>query len=141
MAQATYSSGYDDLEELRKNFEEFRGKYPTRTRFPEELWRAAAEMAKRRGVNPVCRSLRLAANSLKKWMGEAQAAQTGSKHATGKSGAIAPPAFMELIAPASAGPTNCTLEVEAPQGGKLRLEWRAVSATELAELIRAFVSR
>jgi hypothetical protein len=39
------------------------------------------------------------------------------------------------------GPTSCTLEVEAPQGGKLRLEWRAVSATELAELIRAFVSR
>ena len=58
-----------------------------------------------------------------------------------KRAAMAPPAFMELIAPASVGPTNCTLEVEAPQGGKLRLEWRAASATELAELIRAFVSR
>jgi hypothetical protein len=53
--------------------------------------------------------------------------------------AMAPPAFMSLIAPASTGPTNCTLEVEAPQGGTLRLEWRAVSATELAELIRSFV--
>jgi hypothetical protein len=50
MAQATYSSGYDDLEELRRSFEEFRSKHPARTRFPEELWRAAVEMAKRRGV-------------------------------------------------------------------------------------------
>ena len=139
MAQATYSSGYDDLEELRKSFEEFRGKHPPRTRFPEELWRAAAEIGKRRGVNPVCRSLRLDANSLKKWMG---APHPGRTEASGKKrAAMAPPAFMELIAPTSAGATNCTLEVEAPQGGKLRLEWRAVSATELAELIRSFVSR
>lgn len=141
MAQATYSSGYDDLEELRKSFEEFRGKHPARTRFPEELWRAAAEIGKRRGVNVVCRSLQLAANSLKKWMGETHARETGPKRVARKRAAMAPPAFMELIAPTSAGPTNCTLEVEAPQGGKLRLEWRAVSATELAELIRAFVSR
>jgi len=136
MAQATYSSGFDDLEELRKSFEEFRGKHPARTRFPEELWRAAAEMAKRRGVNPVCRCLRLDTKSLRKWMG-GRAVQGEPKRSRA---AMAPPAFMELIAPASAGPTNCTLEVEAPQGGKLRLEWR-VSATELAELIRAFVSR
>jgi hypothetical protein len=70
MAQATYGSGYDDLEELRKSFEEFRGKHPARTRFPEELWHAAAETVKRRGVNLVCRSMQLDAKSLKKWMGE-----------------------------------------------------------------------
>ena len=55
MARETYSSGYDDLEELRKRFAEFRSKHPPRTHFPEELWHAAAEMARRRGVNPVCR--------------------------------------------------------------------------------------
>jgi hypothetical protein len=138
MAQASYSSGYDDLEELRKSFEEFRSKHQARTRIPEELWRAAAEIAQRRGVNLVCRSLRLDANSLKKWMGERTG--QGQPKRRKKRMAIAPPTFMELIAPASAAPTNCTLEVEAPQGGKLRLEWRAVSSTELAELIRAFVS-
>jgi transposase-like protein len=118
MAQTTYSSGYDDLEELRKSFEEFRSKHPARTRFPEELWRAAAEMARRRGVNLVCRSLRLAADSLKKWMGER--GSQGEPKGRQKRAAMATPAFMELIAPASVGPTNCTLEVEAPQGGKLR---------------------
>jgi transposase-like protein len=116
MAQATHSSGYDDLEELRKSFEEFRGKHPARTRFPEELRRAAAEMAKRRGVKPVCRCLRLDAKSLRKWMGE-RSGQNEPKRRQ-KRTAMAPPAFMELIAPVSAGSTNCTLEVEAPQGGK-----------------------
>jgi hypothetical protein len=72
---------------------------------------------------------------------DGRARRSGEPKRGQKRRAMAPPAFMELIAPASAGSTNCTLEVEAPQGGKLRLEWRAVSATELAELIRAFVSR
>ena len=68
---------------------------PARTRFPEELWLAAAEIAKRRGVNLVCRSLRLAANSLKKWMGER--ASKGEPTRRQKRAAIATPAFMELI--------------------------------------------
>lgn len=110
MAQATYSSGYDDLEELRKSFEEFRSKHPARTRFPEELWRAAAEMAKRRGVNLVYRSLRLAADSLKKWMGER--ASHGEPTRRQKPTATATPAFMELIAPASSG----TNELHAGSG-------------------------
>jgi hypothetical protein len=36
---------------------------------------------------------------------------------------------------------TCTVEVESAQGGKLRLELRAMATTELVELIRAFVSR
>jgi hypothetical protein len=88
MARETYSSGYDDLEELRKRFAEFRSKHPPRTHFPEELWHAAAEMARRRGVNPVCRCLRLDANSLKKWLGE-QAGETQPKRARKKHAQIA----------------------------------------------------
>ncbi len=117
MAQATYSSGYDDLEELRKSFEEFRGKHPARTRFPEELWRAAAEIGKRRGVNVVCRSLQLAANSLKKWMGETHARETGPKRVARKRAAMAPPAFMELIAPTSAGQRAAHWKWKHPREG------------------------
>jgi hypothetical protein len=94
MAQATSSGGYDDLEELRKSFEEFRSKHPARTRFPEELWRAAAEMAKLRGVNLVCRSLRLAADSLKKWMRErARISGANERHAASGSTAGREAAF------------------------------------------------
>src|SRR5271167_2121402 len=68
--RVTHESSFDDVEELRKRFEEFRSQHQTRTRLPEELWRAAGEIAGRRGMNLVCRCLRLDANSLKKWMGK-----------------------------------------------------------------------
>jgi hypothetical protein len=49
------------------------------------------------------------------------------------------PAFVEFLAPAAGAVTNCSVEVESPQGGKLRLELKVVPTTELASLIRAFV--
>jgi len=42
MTRLTYNSGFDDVEELRKRFEEFRSQHQARTRLLEELWRAAA---------------------------------------------------------------------------------------------------
>jgi hypothetical protein len=48
---------------------------------------------------------------------------------------------MEFVAPGAPAVTNCTVEVESAQGGKLRLEWKAMATTELASLIRAFVSQ
>ena len=140
MARETYSSGYDDLEELRKRFAEFRSKHPPRTHFPEELWHAAAEMARRRGVNPVCRCLRLDANSLKKWLGE-QAGETQPKRARKKHAQIAPAAFMELLTPASGVATSCIVEVESPRGGKLRLELKGIGTGEIAQLIYTFAGQ
>ena len=49
MTRVTHDGSFDDVEELRKRFEEFRSQHQKRTRFPEELWRAAAEVAGRRG--------------------------------------------------------------------------------------------
>jgi hypothetical protein len=45
---------------------------------------------------------------------------------------------VELLTPTSGAVTNCTVEVST-QGGKLRLELKAVATTELVNLIRAFV--
>jgi len=140
MARETYSSGYDDLEELRKRFAEFRSKHPPRTHFPEELWHAAAEMARRRGVNPVCRCLRLDANSLKKWLGE-RAGETQPKPARKKQAAITPAAFVELLTPASGAAASCIVEVESPRGGKLRLELKGIATSEIAQLIHTFAGQ
>ena len=41
MMRATHGSSFDDVEELRRRLEEFRSQHRTRTRLPEELWRAA----------------------------------------------------------------------------------------------------
>ena len=39
------AAGANDLEQLRRRFEEFRGTRMTRGRLPEPLWKQAAEMA------------------------------------------------------------------------------------------------
>ena len=123
----------DDLEQLRRRFEEFRNTQPRRSRFPETLWAAAAELAKRYGVNRTAHILRLEYGGLRKRVGN-------EGHPKGKRKTAEPPNFLEFLAPGAKAVTNCTVEVEAAQGGKLRLELKAVATTELADLIRVFVS-
>lgn len=141
MTRATYSSSFDDLEELRKRFEDFRSQHQTRTRLPEELWRAAAEIAERRGINQVCRGLRLDANSLKKWMGKGVDGAK-PKNARKKRPAVTPPAaFVELLTPATHVAASCVIEVESQRGGKLRLELKGIATSEIAQLIHSFAAQ
>jgi hypothetical protein len=124
----------EDLEQLRRRFEEFRNTQPTRARLPESLWAAAAELAKRHGVNPTARVLRL------DYAGLRRRAKNQDRPKQKRTAAVTP-TFMEFIAPGAKAVTNCTVEVESAQGCKLRLELKAVATTELANLIRAFVSQ
>ncbi len=141
MMRVTHASSFDDVEELRRRFEEFRSQHRTRTRLPEELWRAAAEIAERRGMNLVCRCLRLDSNSLKKWMGKrvhGPSARRGGR----KGSAMAPAAtFMELLAPATSVAASCIVEVESQRGGKLRLELKGIATSEIAQLIHSFADQ
>jgi hypothetical protein len=122
-----------ELEQLRRRFEEFRNTQSVRSRLPESLWAAAAELARRHGVNPTARALRLDYTGLRKRVEK----QDRPKQ---KREVAAAPTFMEFVAPGAKAVTNCTVEVESVQGGKLRLELEAVATTELASLIRAFVN-
>ncbi len=141
MTRVTHDSSFDDVEELRKRFEEFRSQHQTRTRLPEELWRAAAEIAERRGMSLVCRCLRLDANSLKKWMANGVSGPR-RKYARRKRSAMTPPAtFMELLPPASSVAASCIIEVESQRGGKLRLELKGIATSEIAQLIYSFVGQ
>jgi hypothetical protein len=130
MVQET-STVPDDVQQLRRRFDEFRNAQPARSRLPETLWAAAAELAKRYGVNPTARALRLDYTGLRKRVENRDRPKP-------KKGAAPPPAFMELLTPMSGAVTNCSVEVESVQGGTLRLELKAVATTELANLIRAF---
>ena len=124
----------DDLEQLRRRFEEFRATQPKRSRFPEALWGAAAEMAKRYGVNRTAQALRLEYGGLRKRVENQARPKAKSKKAE-------PPSFLEFIAPGAKPVSNCTVEVESAQGGKLRLELKAIQTAELIHLIRAFVNQ
>ena len=141
MTRVTDDGRFDDVEELRKRFEEFRTQHQKRTRFPEELWRAAAEVAGRRGKNLVCRSLRLDANSLKRWMGKG-VSEPKWKYTRRKGSAVGPPAaFVELLTSASYVAASCIIEVESQRGGKLRLELKGIATSEMAQLIHSFAGR
>lgn len=121
----------EGLEQLRQRLDEFRSTHPLRSRLPESLWTAAAELAKRHGLYQTARTLRLDYVGLKRRM--ENGGQSRQKRTT------VAPSFMEFIAAGAKPVTDCTIEVESAQGGKLRLNLQAVATTELVNLIRAFV--
>lgn len=128
----------DDVEQVRRRWAEWRSTHAVRSRLPEELWAAAAELVQRDGIDAVARALDVDKPSLRKWAGRLK---QGPPQATGrksqlKERADALPAFVELLGTG----TSCLVEVESPRGAKLRLEWKGIQASELAELIRAFAS-
>ena len=130
MTQAAPESR-EDLEQLRLRFEEFRGTRTGRTRLPEILWQEAAKAARRFGVNTVAHELHLDWSKLKRKMLK----QDQPKVSRNKT----PPTFIELIGATPGGLTSCLVEMESAQGGKLRLDLKAIATSELAGLIRAFM--
>jgi len=47
-----------------------------------------------------------------------------------------PPAFVELLAPPTAGLSECLVELEGARG-KMRIQWKGTTAPDLAGLSRA----
>ena len=116
MTRSSRNSEYQDLEEIRVRFEEFRSGNRPRTRFPEELWRAAAEIAARRGMKITARVLHLDTNSLKTWMDKqadqaqrpAEPKRAKRKYRKRKAAVVETPAtFLELLAPSPASAASC----------------------------------
>jgi hypothetical protein len=127
--------GANDLEQLQRRFEEFRNVRTSRGRLPAALWKEAAEAARRYGLNPTARALRLDYNRLKMHMAATpgQAKQRKQVHPA--------PAFVELIGPTAGATTDCHVEVESERGAKLRLELKGIATAELASLIRGFLGQ
>jgi hypothetical protein len=154
MTQET-ASHRDDVEQLRQRFEEFRSSHAVRSRLPEELWAAAAKLARRDGIEATARALDVDRPSLQKWTDRFERGPQPKPGKVTRQGqprrrVRAAPAFVELLAQTAgtASPdtslnrttTSCLVEVESPRGGKLRLELKAIQTSALAELIRAFAA-
>jgi hypothetical protein len=132
----------DDVEQVRRRWAEWRNTHAVRSRLPEELWAAAVELVQRDGIDATARALDVDKPSLRKWAGRLNPArpQPTRRKSQPKERANALPAFVELLASGSGTGTSCMVEVESPRGAKLRLEWKGMQASELAELIRAFAA-
>jgi len=121
------------IEQVQSRFQQWRKARQGRTPIPDELWEAAAAMARQDGVNRTATALGLDGSKLKRRMGESAAAAT-------RRTATAPPAFVELRAPANpvANRPEYTIELEG-RHGKLRIHCQGATAAELAGLSRALL--
>ena len=61
------ASHREDVEQLGRRFLEFRSTHPVRSRLPEELWAAAAKLARRDGIEATALALDVDRPSLQKW--------------------------------------------------------------------------
>lgn len=121
------------IEQVQSRFQQWRKTRRGKAPIPDELWEAAAALARRDGVNRTATALGLDGSKLKRRMGESAAAAT-------RRTAKAPPAFVELMAPANpaANRPGYTIELEG-RHGKLRIHCQGATAAELAGLSRALL--
>src|SRR5258708_3839234 len=126
MAMGRSETGIITLEDTKERFEEWRSTRRGKGRIPAELWSAAVEVARKEGINRTARELPVAWDDLKRRM--ATTAEVRRRPAS--------PVFVELVPPQTQQVPECTLEVEGRQG-KLRIQLKGASASDLATLSRA----
>ena len=115
----------DELQQLSKKLDQWRGANPPRARLPESLWSAAVEMAQRHGLHRTAKTLRLDYMRLKKRM-------PGPVTPAGP----VPSAFLELLAPAATVAAECVVEWESARG-RMRVAMKGVTP-DWASLLRAW---
>ena len=136
----------EDIEQIRRRFAEFRAAHAVRSRLPETLWAAAAKLSRRDGIEATARALEVDRPSLRKWTDRLEPNQSTTgrrppmRRRSKKITEPPLPAFLELPAQTTGAATSCLIEVESPQGGKLRLDLKTIQTSELAELIRLFAA-
>jgi len=121
-------TGTDDatstgLEQTRRRITRWR---ETRTHrgapMPAALWTAAIALARQHGLYPTARALRLDYGSLKKRRDAAGADR------------VSAPTFVELPAARPTGLGSCVIDLEAPRGGRMRIEVTGVTVADLVTL-------
>jgi hypothetical protein len=117
----------EDLLQLSQRFEEWRSAQPARSRLPESMWAAAAEMAQRHGLHCTTKVLRLDYTRLKKRLPAAAVAGRARS---------APPDFLELLTSSASSVAECVVEVESSRG-RMRVAMKGVTP-DWAGLLRAW---
>jgi hypothetical protein len=116
----------EDLLQLSQRFEEWRSAQSPRSRLPDSMWAAAAEMAQRHGLHCTTKILRLDYTRLKKRLPAAAVERKGSTA----------PDFLEVSASTAGTGAECVVEVESSRG-RMRVAMKGV-APDWAGLLRAW---
>ena len=117
------------LKKLATELDGWRKENPSSRALPASIWTGAADVARRVGVGPVAKALRLDHSKL--------------KQLTLSSG-IQPPVlaatFIELLPLGAHVLGDCAVEVESPYGARMRIQLQNTTSSGLAGLIREFVA-
>jgi hypothetical protein len=115
------------LAELRERITRWRSTRATRA-MPEELWSAAAELARAQGVHAVASALGLNHRRLKERCGEC-----------GEEPEEVAPAFLEVPVVAAGVAAQSVVELSRSDGARMTI--RVAHALDVAELSAAFLGR
>lgn len=116
------------LDEAKARFGAWRQNRKGKAAIPDELWSAAAEVARKEGVSRTSTELRVEWNELKRRM----------TAAAGVSRQTVPTAFVELVAPPAESIPECMIELEGRRC-KVRIQLKGASASYLATLSQKLV--
>lgn len=114
-----------EMEKVYRRLERWRMTRRGRSPIPQRLWAAAAAVARKHGVNQTSKVLHL---EFKKLKGYVEAEPHRESRATGTQ-------FVELMASGPAGFSECVIELQV-EHGKLRIEWKGMTASDLSEFSR-----
>ena len=119
------------LETLRQQIQRWREDTGKSHAMPEELWRAAAELAEKSSINPIAHELGLNYSALKKRVVQAQK----------RSLPVARPVveFLELVTGDLPGAGGSEIEMETAGGSQLRIKLRHCPGIDLIEVVREFL--
>ena|SRR5579863_3749413 len=118
----------EPIVQLQRQLDQYRSTQSRRAKLPESLWQAATELARQHGVHSVAQPLRLDYMRLKKRLNGTAVPQRRSTEM----------AFVELAPPQAAKQEECVIEFESTNGGKMRVQWKAVAPPDWTSLLRAW---
>ena len=114
-----------DLEAVHRQFAQWRRARRSGMPIPASLWAAAVAVGRRHGLNRTAGALHLDSHKLRLMAGTTTSGQRPVAH----------PAFIELPAAPGNG-CECTVELEGPRGGRLRVALRGMALPDLVALSR-----
>lgn len=132
VANITLPTVRDPLEVVRHQFETWRKRRRCRGRIPDALWQAAVELCREHSVWEVSRALRLNYKDLKR--------RVQGTRERGLAVRQCPDfGFVKLDLGAPIRSPECLVEMEAPNGSKMRMSFRgALRDVDPVDLSRAF---
>jgi len=117
----------EPIVQLQRQLDQYRSTQSRRAKLPESLWQSATELARQYGVHSVAHPLRLDYMRLKRRLNDVAGPQRQSTKM----------AFVELVSP-SARLEEYVIDFESPNGGKMRIQWKATTPPDWASLLRAW---